>query len=236
MRKAAIRPGPKNGPAVDTSRPARERVYAYVCEQILTGYFQGGSFIEEEQISSVMNVSRTPVREAFHRLEVEKFIDLLPRRGALVRQVTASELTEVYEARRVVEGYSIARICQEKLPVPAEMATLLEKMRRLQHSNHYEHVLTDRMFHRTIVAASGNAILAEVYDSLRSRQLRVAMTALSVDPQRLRIIYSEHQQLLDALIAHDEVRARAVIDQHLRPVLEVVSRLPGFSLRPAGEI
>jgi DNA-binding GntR family transcriptional regulator len=235
MRKAASKRGLKTGPAVETSRPARERVYAHVCEQILTGHFQGGSFIEEEQISSVMNVSRTPVREAFHRLEVEKFIDLLPRRGALVRQVTASELTEVYEARRVVEGYSIARICQEGLPVPAELATLLEKMRRL-HSNHYEHVLTDRMFHRTIVAASGNAILAEVYDSLRSRQLRVAMTALSLNPQRLRIIFSEHRQLLDALIAHDEVRARAVIDQHLRPVLEVVSRLPGFSLHPAGEV
>src|ERR1700736_3708122 len=132
MRKAAIKPGPKSGPAVETSRPARERVYAYICEQILTGYFRGGSFIEVEQISSVMNVSRTPVREAFHRLEVEKFIDLLPRRGALVRQVTASELTDVYESRRVIEGYSIARICQERLPVPAEMTTLLKRMQKLR--------------------------------------------------------------------------------------------------------
>jgi DNA-binding GntR family transcriptional regulator len=220
----------------EASGPTRERVYVFVCEQILKGHFAGGSFIEEEQISSAINVSRTPVREAFHRLEAEKFIDLLPRRGALVRQVTASELTDVYESRRVIEGYSIARICQERLPVPAEMTALLKRMQKLRQTNdHYEHVLADCMFHRAMVAACGNAVLAETYDSLRSRQLRVAMKALTVDPGRIQRIFSEHQELLESLTAHDEARARGIIDQHLRPVLEVVSRLPGFSLHPAGE-
>ena len=60
----------------EASGPTRERVYMFVCEQILKGHFEGGSFIEEEHISSAINVSRTPVREAFHRLEAEKFIDL----------------------------------------------------------------------------------------------------------------------------------------------------------------
>lgn len=222
--------------ATEASGPARERVYLYVCEQILRGHFPGGSFIEEEQISSAMDVSRTPVREAFHRLEAEKFIDLLPRRGALVRQVTAQELADLYETRRVIEGYSIARICQERLPVPDEMAVLLQKMCRLQDADdHFAHVELDRTFHRTMVAASGNAVLAEVYDSLRSRQLRVAMTALSLNPQRIHRILAEHQQLLDALIAHDEPTAREVIGQHLRPVIDVVSRLPGFSLQQRKE-
>jgi DNA-binding GntR family transcriptional regulator len=211
--------------------PARERIYSYICEQILRGQFPGGSFIEEEQISSAMDVSRTPVREAFHRLEAEKFIDLLPRRGALVRQVTAQELADLYETRRVIEGYSVARICQERLSLPEEMTGLLQKMRHLQDADdHFEHVLLDRTFHRTMVAASGNAVLAEVYDSLRSRQLRVAMTALSLNPQRIHRILIEHQQLLEALVAHDEKLAREVIGQHLRPVFDVVSRLPGFSL------
>lgn len=220
----------QDGRADDTAAPARERVYSYVCEQILKGHFPGGSFIEEEQISSAVSVSRTPVREAFHRLEAEKFIDLLPRRGALVRQVTASELADLYESRRVIEGYAIARICQDKLPLSDEMATLLERMRSPDEPDHYEHVLLDRLFHRSLVAASGNAVLAELYDSLRSRQLRVAMTALSLNPQRIHRIMTEHQQLLKALLAHDENGARTVIDQHLRPVVEVVSRLPGFSL------
>src|ERR1700744_3261363 len=127
MLKTAKRSVAKKSNVEEASGPARERVYVFVCEQILKGHFVGGSFIEEEQISSAINVSRTPVREAFHRLEAEKFIDLLPRRGALVRQVTASELTDVYEARRVIEGYSIARMGQERLPVPAEMTAVKKR-------------------------------------------------------------------------------------------------------------
>lgn len=220
-----------DGATRETSAPARERVYRYVAEQILRGRFPGGSFVEEEQIASAMNVSRTPVREAFHRLEAERFIDLLPRRGALVRQVTAQELADLYETRRVIEGYAIARICQNRLKPPAEMAVLLEKMRVLEGSDdHFEHVALDRLFHRTMVAAAGNEVLAELYDALRSRQLRVATAAVSLNPQRIHRIIGEHQELLDALTDHDEARARDMLGKHLRPVRDVVSRLPGFPL------
>jgi DNA-binding GntR family transcriptional regulator len=214
----------------EANTPARERVYQYVSEQILLGRFAGGSFVEEEQISSAMNVSRTPVREAFHRLEAERFIDLLPRRGALVRQVTAQELADLYETRRVIEGYSIARICQSKLDVPGEMSVLLDRMRVIEGSDHLEHVRLDQLFHRAMVAAPGNEVLAEAYDSLRSRQLRVATAAMALNPRRIQRILTEHQDLLTALLAHDEAAARKVLGKHLRPVADVVSKLPGFSI------
>ena len=70
-------------------KPTRERVYLYVREQILRGRFLGGCFIEEEEISSALGLSRTPVREAFHRLEAERFPDLLPRRGARAARIPA---------------------------------------------------------------------------------------------------------------------------------------------------
>ncbi|AMJ63899.1 GntR family transcriptional regulator [Bosea sp. PAMC 26642] len=210
-------------------RPARERVYAYVREQILRGVFAGGSFVEEEEISSAMGVSRTPVREAFHRLEAERFIDLLPRRGALVRQVTAQELADLYETRRMIEGYAIARICREEIAVPAEMATILDRMDVIAGSDHFARVELNRRFHLTMVAALGNEVMSELYRSLDSRQQRVAMTALSVDPNRISRIEREHRALLAALEARDERQAREVLDQHLRPVMGVVSRLPAMS-------
>jgi DNA-binding GntR family transcriptional regulator len=211
-------------------QPARERVYLYVREQILRGRFVGGSFIEEEQISSVMGVSRTPVREAFHRLEAERFIDLLPRRGALVRQVTAQELADLYETRRMIEGYAVARICRERIPVPAEMAAILERMEEIAGGDHFERVELNRRFHFTMIASLGNEVLSELYQALGSRQQRVAMTALSVDPNRTERIRVEHRALLAALQAHDEAQARAVLEQHLRPIVGIVSRLPGYAL------
>lgn len=216
--------------------PAWGRVYSYVCERILRGEFPGGSFVEEEQISSAMNVSRTPVREAFHRLQAEKFIDLLPRRGALVRQVTASELMDLYEVRRVVEGYSIARICQDRLPLSASIEAAFAVMGNFDHDGDpYKYVLMDRQFHRSIVASPGNVVMVEAYDALMARQLRVGMAALRLAPSRIPRILAQHRHLLDALTAHDEQEARRVLDEHLKPVMNVVSKLPGFSLGIAAD-
>ncbi|RDJ25499.1 GntR family transcriptional regulator [Bosea caraganae] len=215
-------------------KPAREQVYLYVREQILRGRFTGGSFIEEEQISSAMGVSRTPVREAFHRLEAERFIDLLPRRGAQVRQVTAQELADLYETRRMIEGYAVARICREKIAVPPEMAVILDRIEESAGGDHFERVELNRRFHFTMIAALGNDVLSELYQSLGSRQQRVAMTALAADPNRIDRIRDEHRTLLAALHAHDEGAALAVLEQHLRPVFGVVSRLPGYALAEGG--
>jgi DNA-binding GntR family transcriptional regulator len=212
------------------AQPARERIYLYIREQILRGVFAGGSFVEEEQITAAMGVSRTPVREAFHRLEAERFIDLLPRRGALVRQVTAQELADLYEARRVVEGYAVARICQQRLAVPSKLATILDRIDALEPGDHFAHVELDRRFHFTMIATLGNEVLSELYQSLGSRQQRVAMTALAADPNRVERIQMEHRALLAALQSFDEAQAQAVLEQHLRLVIGVVSRLPGFAL------
>ena len=209
-------------------RPARERVYAYVREQILRGVFAGGSFVEEEEISSAMGVSRTPVREAFHRLEAERFIDLLPRRGALVRQVTAQELADLYETRRMIEGYAVARICREKIVLPASMEDILDRLD--EGGDHFARVELNREFHFVMVRALGNEVLSELYQSLGARQQRVAMRALAADPGRIERIRREHRDFLAALRDHDEVRARAVLDEHLRPVAGVLSRLPGYVL------
>lgn len=81
--------------AAEKWEPARQRVYEYVRDGILDGRLAGGSFLEEEQVSLAVGVSRTPVREAFQQLHSERLIDLVPRRGAMVRAVTVQELVEV---------------------------------------------------------------------------------------------------------------------------------------------
>jgi DNA-binding GntR family transcriptional regulator len=207
------------------SRPAKERVYLYLRNLILRGELRGGSFIEEEQTSLALGVSRTPVREAFHRLEAERLIDLVPRRGALVRQVTAQELLDVYEARRLIESHAVRRLCDEGAEVPHEMVKLLERMRSFASRDGFALTELDRQFHRAMVVASGNSVLVEMYDALRSRQQLVAVTTVSVNPARLKATYQEHQELLDALRSGDAERAVQTFTAHLRPMPEVLARL-----------
>jgi len=206
-------------------RPARERVYQYVRSAILSGRMPSGSFVEEAQVSNATGVSRTPVREAFQQLAAERMIELLPRRGALVRLVTPTELIEVYEARRVVECHAARHICRTGMKVPVAMEGFLAEMHAIPEDDLLRHIELDHAFHRVLVAATSNSVLTEMYDGLRSRQQRVAITAVRSKPDRLKFILAEHRALLDALNAVDATEAVAVLDRHLRPIDEILLRL-----------
>lgn len=210
-----------------SKRPAKELVYDYVRRRILNGELQGGDFIEEKVVSEAVGVSRTPVREALHRLQGDHYITLTPRRGAVVRQITAKELTEVYESRRLIEIHAMERICREKRTVPPVLRVLYNQMCETSESQDFvQRAEHDQAFHRAIVATTDNAVLVELYDSLQVRQQRVAIAAMRVQPARAGTIDQEHKQLIEALERFDEEAAVQIISQHLRPVLDVVSRLP----------
>lgn len=206
---------------------ARERVYDLVREGILRGTYPVGSFIEEERISVQANVSRTPVREAFHRLAAERFLELLPRRGAMVRHVTGRELSELYEARRLIEGYAVRYLCTHRLPAPVEMVRLCAEMEQDDSPDFVRKGELNRRFHREMIAAMQNQVLLDLFDSLHSRLLRVAISALQADPARGDIINAEHRGLIAALNEHDQDKALALLNAHLQPQASVVSQLPG---------
>ena len=221
-----------SGLATPDARPARDRVYDYVRERILSGQVAGGTFLEEEQVSQAVGLSRTPVREAFQRLHAERLIDLLPRRGALVRPVSVQEMVDVYEARLLLETHAARRVCRAGDGAPPEMVRLLDEMHRLPPQAHAPHVALDVGFHTALVTAARNEVLADMYGTLRARQQRVALTSITTEPARLSEILREHGDLVAALEAGNEAAAAETLSWHLRPVREVISRLPGYVVPP----
>jgi DNA-binding GntR family transcriptional regulator len=215
------------GGAEGGARTARERAYDFVRESILLGRFPAGEFIEEETVCAATGLSRTPVREAFGRLGAERYIDLMPRRGALVRGVSADELIQIYETRRLLEGFAIDHICGAGRGAPPTMRALCDRMRATPAEDLLGHVELDQAYHRALVSGTGNEILAELYAGMRARQMRVAMTALGADPSRIGQINDEHEAIVAALDRADAEDARAVLARHLRPLAHVVSRLVG---------
>jgi len=218
---------PHQFPAMATLAPAREKVYTWLRDGILSGTIESGRFLDEHWVSGIVGVSRTPVREAFHRLAAERFIDLLPRKGAQVTTVTARELEEVYQSRRLIEGHAISAVCAAGLGVPPELVDLPGRMEAAGDARDWFAVSDlDRSFHRAIVEAAGNSVLTELYDTLRSRQQRVAIAAVRARPDRLPAINAEHRELVAAMDRHDGAGAVELLYRHLRPVPEVLSELP----------
>ncbi|WP_055551861.1 GntR family transcriptional regulator [Streptomyces sp. NBRC 110028] len=221
----------------DEGQPATagERAYRWAKEAILCGRFPEGTFLEEKMVSDEAGVSRTPVREALHRLAAERFIDLLPRRGAQVRRVTAGELFETYEMRQVLEIHGFRILCVKHIEPPADLTGLLDAMedpdtlarcRAGDREAIAEHAKMDFLFHFSFVKATGNSVLVDLYRSLQPRHQRIGVRAVSVRPKRLTVIGPEHRALLEALRVHDFDAAEHTLRRHLQPDEQVLSHLP----------
>lgn len=203
---------------------ASEEVYRWVKESILSGDIPGGELLSEGEVSAQMGCSRTPVREAFLRLETEGWLRLYPKRGALVVPITAEERRHVVDARRIVEGAAAAKIAEHGAPqaflrVLSELIDL--QLERAADGDAAGFAAADVDFHRMIVAKLGNPLLETFYDSLRERQRRMAATAIGVDPVRVARSVAGHRALVGALAAGDAAGFSAELIEHMKVVTEV---------------
>ena len=218
-------------PPID-ARPVRtsagQRAYEWIRDAILRGDFAEGEFIDEVALSERVNTSRTPVREALQRLQVERYIDLLPRRGAQVRVVTATEMREIYQARILLESDALRGICLRHAGAPDAAVALIAEMEQAGAAQDWNtFAQLDHRFHAAIVRHHGNAVIADLYDALQPRQVRLGTRTMMEAPGRLSTIESEHHQLIAAMRAADADTCVSVLLTHLREVPELVSAFGG---------
>jgi DNA-binding GntR family transcriptional regulator len=206
---------------------AVDRAYAFAKERILDGRLAGGELISEGDVAAEVGLSRTPVREAFLRLETEGLLRLYPKRGALVVPVSPSEVENVMETRLLVERFAIEKIIRSRIHLDNRLAESLARQQKLAKRRTWrDFVEADREFHRIFVANAGNSILLALHDSLRDRQSRMNLVALSRDADRLRQILEEHRALVDAVNANDLRGARKIVTQHLQGTLLLLRETP----------
>ncbi len=126
-----LRP-PRSPPTAPVKRPpAAERVYTHIKEAVLDRRYEGGTLLTEGDLADAVGVSRTPVREALLRLEVEGLIKLYPKKGALVLAVSAQEIKDVVETRLLVEEFAARRAVPATPQLVARLEQLLEEQRQL---------------------------------------------------------------------------------------------------------
>jgi DNA-binding GntR family transcriptional regulator len=196
--------------------PAADRVYAHVKQALLERRYEGGTLLTEGELAEAVGVSRTPVREALLRLEVEGLIKLYPKKGALVLPVSAQEIADVVETRQLVEEHA----ARKAVPAPPGLIQRLEELLEQQKQQAADGdfaaaAVTDRCFHAEIVRSGGNEILSRLYDQLRDRQLRMGVAVLHSHPDRVAKTLAEHAELLQALRSGDEEAAVGVVHRHV---------------------
>lgn len=219
-----------------SKRSAGQRAYEWIRDAILRGDFAEGEFIDEVALSEQVSTSRTPVREALQRLQVERYIDLLPRRGAQVRVMTAAEMREIYQARLLLESEALRTICGRRDGTPESAESLIAEMERAGDARDWNRFAQlDQMFHAAIVRHQRNAVIADLYDTLQPRQVRLGTRTLVEAPGRLATIETEHRELMAAMRAADADACMSVLRKHLREVPELVDAFGGNEIAPSTE-
>ncbi|MFE6620677.1 GntR family transcriptional regulator [Streptomyces sp. NPDC008086] len=196
--------------------PAADRVYTHVKQGVLDRRYEGGTLLTEGELAEAVGVSRTPVREALLRLEVEGLIKLYPKKGALVLPVSAQEIKDVVETRMLVEEHA----ARKAVPAPPGLIARLEELLAQQKAQAAAGDLagaavTDRCFHAEIVRSGGNEILSRLYDQLRDRQLRMGVAVLHSHPDRIAKTLTEHEEILQALRSADAEAAVGLVHRHI---------------------
>ncbi|WP_431772053.1 GntR family transcriptional regulator [Streptomyces cucumeris] len=196
--------------------PAAERVYIHVKQAVLDRRYEGGTLLSEGELAEAVGVSRTPVREALLRLEAEGLLKLYPKKGALVLPVSAQEIADVVETRLLVEQHAVAKVVPAGEPLLRRLEELLEEQKgHAAAGDLAAFAVADRCFHAEIVRAAGNGILAQLYDQLRDRQLRMGVATMHAEPDRIAKNITEHTEILTALRAGDTRSASATVQRHI---------------------
>jgi DNA-binding GntR family transcriptional regulator len=192
-----------------------EAAYGRLVEMLRSGELHPNQVINERHLARQLDVSRTPLREAIHRLEGEKILERQGTGTLVVRPVSIEDLLYICQVRRLVEGEA-ARRAAGRIPVSD-----LERLRRVlvAHMDKKTAIrqadqLSTHDLHLWIARACGNPILASIIEDLRKRSelLKLGM------PARTFPAYDEHLEIIQALIKADGDAARTAMQRHIEAI------------------
>ena len=209
--------------------PLRDVVFNTLRKAILRGELKPGERLMEIQLANKLGVSRTPIREAIRKLELEGLVLMIPRKGAEVAQITEKNMQDVLEVRKALEELSVQLACERITPEQVEeMKMAAEDFRKVLKSGDVTKIAeADVKFHDIIFAATNNQRLITLLNNLREQMYRFRVEYLKQKecyPQLL----EEHDKLIE-LISGGEVEEACElmgchIDNQASTVSDVIRR------------
>jgi len=206
----------------------RGQIYNKIKEEILSGSISPGSRVLEGRLAKQVNVSRTPVREALHILEMEGFLESFPRVGYRVREITWEEVVEINEIRAVLEPLAARKAIEseDQSYVDALEQVLIQSEVAAKQDQLGSFLQYDTEFDEIIVRASGMKTLLDIWATLRHRLRLYRMGAQ--DPHsldtRLRSVEG-HWRIFRCLKAKDQDAVKKAIKEHLEDSKQDIRRI-----------
>jgi DNA-binding GntR family transcriptional regulator len=202
----------------ETNAPLRrsEQLREIIEERIATGQYRPGMRLDEMELANEFGVSRTPIREAFMQLASSGLLDLRPRRGAMVQEISPYKLCEMFEVMAELEAMC-ARLAARR-STDSDHRTLLKTHNACQAAQDTNETdafyRINEQFHRAIYAASHNSFLIETTTALQRRLSTYRRLQLRVH-DRMRTSHNEHAAIIQAIIDGKGEEAAELVRKHV---------------------
>ncbi|PWC74830.1 GntR family transcriptional regulator [Azospirillum sp. TSH64] len=225
---------------VESGEPIARRVYRVLRQAIVTMQFRPGQALSEQEIADQLGVSRQPVREAFIKLSEAGLLTIRPQRGSFVVKISVKQVLDARFVREAVETAVVRKACETI--TPAGIAELRDNLKAqwdiADEPVPVRFLELDEAFHRAIAIGAECDYAWRIVEETKAQMDRVRYLSVPYATPIRRLI-SQHQAVLEAIVARDPAKAEAAMGLHLREILTSLPELEGkfpdlFTLEEAG--
>jgi DNA-binding GntR family transcriptional regulator len=204
-------------------KPLGDIVFDNLRNAIVKGILKPGERLMEEQIAVKLGVSRTPVREAIKKLEKEKLIEMVPRKGAYVARLTSKDVLDVLEIRKFLEGFSASlasqRITEEEIVELKKISQEFSKC--IDNLDKDGMIEKDNEFHNLIFKATRNDKLIDIIKGLQDQFHRFRLVYFNEFDNYTQLKYW-HEKICESISKRDENEASNNAKMHINTIEEIV--------------
>jgi DNA-binding GntR family transcriptional regulator len=209
-------------------RPPRQSLldaaYEAIKESIITCKLKPGECVNEASISAMLGFGRSPINKALDRLMLEEMVEVMPRKGVIIKPVVLHEVLQLIEARMVNEVHC-ARLAAERADEEhvERLAEIVSRARRSLSEGHiHKMMLLDREFHSVLASSTGNPEFTNVLSKLSERSLRFWFISFT-QPEQV-ALQEQHERIFAAVKERDAKNAGVAMRIHIDAIRKGVTR------------
>ncbi|MGN0408402.1 MAG: GntR family transcriptional regulator [Bacteroides sp.] len=215
--------------AINDYLPLRDVVFNTLRQAILKGELEPGERLMEIQLAQKLGVSRTPIREAIRKLELEGLVVMIPRKGAEVARITEKDMRDVLEVRGTLEELAVSLACKNMTDDIIQELKMANKLfeSAIVSKDVVKIVDADVNFHDVIYRTTDNQRLMQIISNLSEQMYRYRLEYIK-DARSHSILISEHADIISRLQNKDEEGAKSVMNQHIYNQEKGIMRMMKF--------
>lgn len=209
--------------------PLRDVVFNTLREAIFKGDIEPGERLMEIKLAEKLGVSRTPIREAIRMLQLEGLVNMTPRKGSVVAEISNEDLKNVLEVRIVLEKLAVEKAClnisEDEIQQLNDNIKLFKKVVNGNDPNEIAKI--DVEFHDIIYKSTGNDRLIQILSNIREQMYRYRLEYIKDQDTRCTVL-SDHEKLIEAIVKKDTEEAKKIIVGHIEHQKKTICKNMGF--------